>query len=245
MKKRLGLFVLCAILATLVGGPPENAHAGSSCTSAPPVDLVVESSHAEPKYTDEKMLDEVQVLGDRWGIPRSERRAHPLLIVSTGVEQGVFVIDAAAREVAPGVFCPTPRSVLIRLSFVDRWIVVAHEAAVVPQGSACVAGILREHAEKIIRTEDQLLIDFVNGFSERFGRNLTALKQTSGPNEAETQTQFTSGVRRLAEDAVRQLIASRNSVIAQTINSPEEVQRLRSGCEGMVGRAEASLVGGR
>jgi hypothetical protein len=43
---------------------------------------------------DEKAFCELKVLGDWWGIPHAERDAHPLLIVSTRVEQEVIVIDA-------------------------------------------------------------------------------------------------------------------------------------------------------
>jgi len=79
-----------------------------------------------------------------------------------------------------------------------------------------------------------------NTFGERFGDNLKALKQIPGPNEAETQAQFASGVRRLVEKAVLGLMAGRNTIVPQTIDSPEEVQRLRSACGGMVGRADAA-----
>jgi hypothetical protein len=54
-----------------------------------------------------------------------------------------------------------------------------------------------------------------------------------------------SGARKLVDSATLQLIAKRNEVVATTINSAEQLERLRMACEGAVGRAEAALVRSR
>jgi hypothetical protein len=237
--------VFSVILVALATALSEEAQGERRCTSTSPTELTVEALHAEPRFSDEKTFGELEVVGDWWSIPHAERNAHPLLIVSTRVEQQVIVADAGAREIEPGVYCPAPRSVLIRLNFVDRWIVVAHEATIAPHGDACVASMLHEHGERIIRTEDQALIVFARTFDERFGDDLKALKQIPGPSEAETQAQFASGIRSVVEQAVLGLIARRNAIVSQDIDSPEEMQRLRSACDGMVGRAQAAIARAR
>jgi hypothetical protein len=117
-----------------------------------------------------------------------------------------------------------------------------HEATVPPDGNICVGRLLRQHAEAIILAEDELLKDFVSHFSDRFGARLTALKSISGSSEAASRSQFAAGVRKLVEDALRQLIAHRNAKVSQTINSPKALQDLRAACEGMVGRSEKLIA---
>jgi hypothetical protein len=149
MLQRLArVSVFSAILIALATAQSEDTRGERRCASTQPTGLTVEASHEEPKYTDEKTFAELQLLGNWWRIPNAERDAHPLLIVSTRVEQEVIVVDAEAREIDRGVYCPAPRSVLIRLSFGDRWILVAHEATVAPHGDACIARILHEHGER-------------------------------------------------------------------------------------------------
>jgi hypothetical protein len=197
------------------------------------------------KFSDEKTLAELQVIAVAWGIPTSERQAHPLLVVSSNVNEGAVIVEAGATQVGPGKFCPSPRTVIFRIHFTDRWILVAHEALADLHGSECVARMLREHGEKIIQAENELLTDFANTFADRFRPDFALLKEMPGTNATEAESQFKSGARKLVDSTTLQLIAKRNEVVATTINSADQLERLRMACEGAVGRAEAALVRSR
>ena len=56
-----------------------------------------------------------------------------------------------------------------------------------------ITRVLREHAESIIRAENQLLSVFLNSFLGQYETNLTTLKQISGASHDEAQVKFTSG----------------------------------------------------
>lgn len=217
-------------------------HADPLCSSAPPAELVVDMSYAEPQFSAEKSVAELRFVAEAWGIPASERQAHPLLVVSSNVDEGAVILEASATQVGPGAYCPSPRAVTFRIHFADRWVFVAREALASPDGGECIARLLREHGEKIIKLENTLLTDFANTFPDRFRPDFVQLKQTSAPNAVEAESHFKSGVRQLVDGATLQLISKRNETVAAIINSPAELQRLRSACAGAVGRAEAALV---
>ena len=163
--------------------------------------------------------------------------------VASNVNEGAVIVEAGAKQFGPGKFCPSPRTVIFRIHFTDRWI--AHEALADLHGSECVARMLREHGEKIILAENELLTDFSNTFADRFRPDFALLQEMPGTNATEAESQFESGARKLVDSATLPLIAKRNEVVATTINSAEQLERLRMAWEGAVGRAEAAFVRSR
>lgn len=120
-------------------------HAETLCSSAPPTMLTVDWSYTEARFADEKTFSELQVVAEVWGIPISERQAHPLLVVSSNLSEGAVIVEAGATEVEPGKFCPSPQAVIVRIQFTNRWVPVAREALANLHAGECVARKLREH----------------------------------------------------------------------------------------------------
>jgi len=106
-----------------------------------------------------------------------------------------------------------------------------------------ITRVLREHAESIIRAENQLLSVFLNNFLRQYEANLTTLKQISGASNDEAQVKFASGMRKIVDQAAVKLMTKRDRIVSGLIDSPDEVQRLRSACEGTVGLTEVAVVG--
>jgi hypothetical protein len=91
------LLLLGLLLAQFTGTGA--AHADPICSTAPPAELVVEMSYAEPQFSAEKSVTELRIVAEAWGIPARERQAHPLLVVSSNVDGGAVVVEESATQV--------------------------------------------------------------------------------------------------------------------------------------------------
>lgn len=241
IRAALHSVVLLSVLAAAGAARGEGQALDSACQELPRSSLVVDAWHDTPTWNASSSLYELRAWARDRQVSSAELKAHPLLVVGNQVTHHVDV-DSTTTEVAPGVFCATPRKTYIRIGFLDRWVKIAREAARPPAGNDCVVQALLAHGLRIAQIDDLVLVSIVNHFKDEYLIQLAALKRLPAATASEAAAIFGDRIRAFVDEIGRELVAERQKMIEATINTSDGLRGLGAQCDGAVARAEKVVL---
>jgi hypothetical protein len=157
--------------------------------------------------------------------------AGPVLGLYVGTLRYGIEIDDTIRQLAPDRFCATPKYVTLT-GQLDRAIHIPREFV----GDPCLAALARDHEAKHARADaiafDRSRSSLSSAIREAARANTTTASD-SRPNALAT---LTTGIR-TAVDQVFDAMATERRRLDVAVDSPAELQRLKTDCGGRAARS--------
>jgi len=186
-------------------------------------------------------LSEMDRIANQIGMSATERAVHPLMLMTAEIDAHVAVQNRII-EVGNGkglAYCDAPTSVAVAFGVVKRNVFLLREAAAEP----CVRHTLLDHSAEHSRALDGEVELFIRQQRESTGMRLRELKQTAASDWVSANSAFEADLWSIVKDMVKQFKnqMKRSRPNRQEIDSVEELNKLRSACEGKVHEMEEKL----
>jgi hypothetical protein len=209
------------------------------CENLPRSDLKISRFEANTLTEQEAPRAELDRLSGESPVIAAYRAPHPLMVLVRPVRSGFKIKHRSVASTEDGIaqYCDAPVSVEIGLGFVKRILYLVPEAA----RDACVRQTLLEHEERHETAETAALKSFLAEEADAFTEKLSQLKRRPSPSAKEAEASFERGMTEALAEMERRFLAVRDRT-REDVDNPEEIERLRSACDGRLQRLEQGPV---